>query len=279
MKQVLTFLALVLAAIASPALAQDFPTRPDGPVYDAAELIPEADEAALAERLTAYNRETGRAIVVATEPTTNGRDIDIYSRDLAEYWDIGGEETEQGVLLYIARDDRQMAIKTARGVQTTLTDISSGRIIRNTLRPAFREGDFSGGISRAVDEIIERLDMDPADAAAIAEAEAAAERQRETEGGFPIGGLIWFAFVFFFFILPILRSGGRRRRRYRRGPWGDTARDIILWEAGKAIARGMDNRGGGGGFGGGGFGGGGGGFGGFGGGGGGFNGGGASGGW
>lgn len=279
MKQVLTFLALVLAAIASPALAQDFPTRPEGPVYDAAELIPEADEAALAERLTAYNRETGRAIVVATEPTTNGRDIDIYSRDLAEYWDIGGEETEQGVLLYIALDDRQMAIKTARGVQTTLTDISSGRIIRNTLRPAFREGDFSGGISRAVDEIIERLDMDPADAAAIAEAETAAERQRETEGGFPIGGLIWFAFVFFFFILPILRSGGRRRRRYRRGPWGDTARDIILWEAGKTIARGMDNRGGGGGFGGGGFGGGGGGFGGFGGGGGGFNGGGASGGW
>lgn len=278
MKQVLTFLALVLAAIASPALAQDFPTRPEGPVYDAAELIPDADEAALAERLTAYNRETGRAIVVATEPTTNGRDIDIYSRDLAEYWDIGGEETEQGVLLYIARDDRQMAIKTARGVQTTLTDISSGRIIRNTLRPAFREGDFSGGISRAVDEIIERLDMDPADAAAIAEAEAAAERQRETEGGFPIGGLIWFAFAFFFFILPMLRSGGRRRRRYRRGPWGDTARDIILWEAGKAIARGMDNRSGGGGFGGG-FGGGGGGFGGFGGGGGGFNGGGASGGW
>ena len=53
-------------------------------------------------------------------------------------------------------------------------------------------------IDRAVDQMIERLDMDPADAAAIAEAEAAAERNRSSEGGFPIGGLIWFAFIFFF---------------------------------------------------------------------------------
>ena len=278
MKRIITLLALVLAALVSPVSAQEFPARPEGPIYDAADLLPPAEEAALAERLTTYNSETGRAIIIATEPSTNGRDIDVYSRDLAEFWDIGGEETEQGVLLYIARDDRQMAIKTARGVQTTLTDISAGRIIRNTLRPAFRAGDFPGGISQAVDQIIERLDMDPADAAAIAEAEAAAERQRESEGGFPIGGLIWFAFIFFFFILPMMRGGGRRKRRYRRGPWGDTARDIILWEAGKAIARGFDDRSGGGGFGGG-FGGGGGGFGGFGGGGGGFNGGGASGGW
>ncbi len=280
MTRIFTLLALALATFASPVLAQEFPARPEGPIYDAADLIPAAEEARLSERLTSYNRETGRAIVVATEPSTNGRDIDLYSRDLAEFWGIGGVETEQGVLLYIARDDRKMAIKTSRGVQGTLTDISSGRIIRNTLRPAFREGNFAGGIERAVEEMITRLDMDPVEAAAVAEAEAAAEKERASEGGFPVGTLIWIAFLFFFFILPSLRGGRRVARRYRRGPWGDTARDIILWEAGKAIARGLsdNNRGGwggGGGFGGGG----GGGFGGFGGGGGGFNGGGASGGW
>ena len=273
MKRFITLLGLMLAALVSPASAQDYPPAPDGPVYDAAELIPPAEEARLVEKLTGYNRETGRAIIVATEATTGGYEVQTYSRGLAESWGVGGEETEQGVLLYIARDDRQMWISTARGVQGTLTDISAGRIVRSTLRPAFREGDFAGGIDRAVDQMIERLDMDPAEAEAIAEAEAAAERNRSSEGGFPIGGLIWFAFIFFFFILPMMRGGGRRRR-YKRGPWGDTARDIILWEAGKAIARGID-----GGSRGGGFGGGGGGFGGFGGGGGGFNGGGAGGGW
>ncbi|WP_247710086.1 TPM domain-containing protein [Qipengyuania xiapuensis] len=280
MQRLILLFALVLAALGSPALAlaQDYPPRPDGPVYDGADLIPAVEEERLAQKLTDYNRATGRAIVVATEPTTGGIDTQVYARGLAETWDIGGAETEQGVLLYIARDDRQMWISTSRGVQGTLTDISSGRIVRNTLRPAFREGDFAGGIDRAVDQMIERLDMDPADARAIAEAEAAAERERGDRGGVPIGGLIWFAFVFFFFILPALRGRGRRRR-YRRGPWGNTARDIILWEAGKAIARGIDSSsrgsswGGGGGFSGGG------GFGGFGGGGGGFNGGGAGGGW
>ena len=111
----------------------------------------------------------------------------------------------------------------------------------------------------------------------------AAARGKGSEGGFPIGVLIWLAFMFFFFVLPIMAGRGRRRK-YRskgKGPWGsrdlgDTARDVILWEVGSAIARGVIN---GGGRGGGGGDWGGGGFGGFGGGGGGFNGGGAGGGW
>lgn len=280
MQRVLVFLLLVLATV-SPALAQDFPPRPEGPVYDGAELLPPAEEAALDAKLRQYNAATGRAIVVATVPSTNGVDTETYARELAETWGVGGAETEQGVLMLIARDDRQMWITTARGVQGTLTDISTGRIIRDTLRPAFREGDFAGGIDRATDQIIERLNMDPAEAEAIAEAEAAAERGRSADGGFPIGGLIWLGFIFFFFILPMMRGRGRRRRfgGHRASPWGNVARDIILWEAGKAVARGFSDGDDWSGFGGGGSGGFGGGFGGFGGGGGGFNGGGAGGGW
>ncbi len=277
MPRFLILLALWLAMMASPVLAQDFPPAPDGPIYDAADIIPADQEAALDQRLRDYNAQTGRAVVVATMATTGGIDVDTYSRELAEFWDIGGVETEEGVLLFVARDDRKMAIKTARGLDDRLTDISAGRIIRNTLRPAFRDGDFGGGITQAVDEIIARLDLSPADARAIAEAEAAAETQRSEEGGFPIGTIIWLVFIVFFFVIPMF-SGGKRRR-YRRGGVGGVVGDIILWEAGKAIARGVSDSGssgwGGGGFGGGG----GGGFGGFGGGGGGFGGGGASGGW
>lgn len=264
--------ALLFAVQPLPASAQDFPARPDGPILDQADLLPPTDEAALDQRLRAYNRETGRAIIVVTQSTTGGIDIDTYARDLAEIWNIGGAETEEGVLLYIARDDRKMAIKTARGIQDRLTDISTGRIIRNTLRPAFRAGDFSGGITAAVGEITHRLDLSAADARAIAEAEASAERQLANEGGFPFGVFIWIAFILFFFVLPMLHGRGHRRRY--RSPWGGAARNIILWEVGTAIARGVlsgSHRGGG--FGGGS------GFGGFGGGGGGFNGGGASGGW
>ncbi|MBA4044108.1 MAG: methanol dehydrogenase [Erythrobacter sp.] len=287
MTRILALLALLCAALALalPVRAQEYPPRPEGPVYDAPDIIPAAEEAGLDAKLTAYNRETGRAIVVAVVPTLSGEPAEIYARNLAELWGVGGAETEEGVLLLIAPNEREMWITTARGVQDRLTDISSGRIYRDTLRPAFREGDFAGGIDRATDQIIERLNLSPADAKAIAEAEAAA-RTTDAEGGFPVGILIWIAFIFFFFVLPLL-AGRRRRRKYRAkgsGPWGDsgrdfgdTARDIVLWEVGSAIARGLMSGGDddGGGWGGGG----GGGFGGFGGGGGGFNGGGAGGSW
>ena len=273
MRRLAAFLALLLALVSSTAWAQ-LPARPEGPIADYASVLNPVDAATLDARLRNYNQSTGRAIIVATVPSLDGEEIEPYAQKLAESWGIGGAESENGVLFLVAPTERKLRIHTARGVQERMTDIMSGRIIRDTVVPEFKAGNMSGGIVAGVDAIIQQLDMDPAQAKAIEEAQAAADRARQDEGGFPIGALFWLVFVFLFFILPMLRGRGRRRRG--RSPWGDTARDIILWEAGSAIARGVfDSGGGGGGWGGGG----GGGFGGFGGGGGGFNGGGASGGW
>ncbi|MEP0190503.1 MAG: TPM domain-containing protein [Erythrobacter sp.] len=300
LRSFLALIAIALAALSLPLAAQNFPERPDGPVLDQAGIVPDAQEAAIDQKLRDYTSATGRVIVVVTVNSLDGEEPSIYARDLAERWEVSGEETEEGALLLIAPNEREMWITTARGVQGRMTDIFAGQIVRNTLRPAFRAGDFGGGINTAVDQMIERLDTSPADAKAIAEAETAAQNRRETQGGFPFGVLIWFGFVFFFFVLPFFRRT-KRSRKYRgkgRGPWGKrsgkghrdddddddddgwgrTARDIILWEVGSAIVRGAVS-GGRGSSGGGWSGGGGGGFGGFGGGGGGFNGGGAGGGW
>lgn len=275
MRRLAAFLALLMAFVSSAAWAQ-LPARPEGPIADYANVLPPADEATLDARLREYTAATGRAVIVATVPSLDGEEIEPYAQRMAEAWGIGGAESENGVLLLVAPAERKVRIHTARGVQERMTDIMSGRIIRDVIVPRFKAGDMAGGIVAGVDAIVQQLDMDPAQARAIEEAQAAAERARQSDGGFPIGALFWLAFLFLFFILPMLRGGKRRRRS--RSPWGGTARDIILWEAGKAIARGISDNDGG--WGGGGFGGGGGGgFGGFGGGGGGFNGGGASGGW
>lgn len=266
----------LLMAFATAVASAQLPARPEGPIGDYANILTAADKATLDAKLRDYNRTTGRAIVVATVPSLDGEEIEPYAQRLAENWDIGGAKSENGVLLLIAPSEKKLRIHSARGLQERLTDIMAGRIVRDTIVPQFKAGNMSGGIVSGVNAIIAQLDMDPAQAKAIEEAHAAAERARQDEGGFPIGALFWLVFVFLFFILPMLGRGRRRRRR--RGGFGDTARDIILWEAGSAIARGIfdGDGGGGGGWGGGG---GGGGFGGFGGGGGGFNGGGASGGW
>lgn len=264
-------LALLVAA---PTAAQDFPARPEGPVLDAAEILPPSEEAALDQRLRAYNQETGRAIVVATVTGLEGLPIDMYAQQLAEQWDIGGAETEEGVLMVVAPNDREIWITTARGVQARLTDVSTGRIVRNTIIPQFKDGNMPAGILAGVEAIIERLNMDPAQAEAIAEAEAAAERDGGVGEGATIGGVIfWIAMIGLFAFI----FGRRGRRRHRRYGVGSAVGDVILWHAiGSALggaSRGSHGSSGFGGLSGGG------GFGGFGGGGGGFSGGGAGGSW
>ncbi|WP_236672026.1 YgcG family protein [Croceicoccus sp. YJ47] len=159
MRFVLALLIAVMAMVAGPAGAQDYPARPDGPVLDAANVLPPAEEAALDRKLRRYNRETGNAVIVATVESLDGAEPFAYAQGLAETWGIGGEQTEQGVLMLVAPSEREVFITTSRGVQTRLTDISTGRIVRNVVLPAFREGDLPGGIAAGVDAIIERLNM------------------------------------------------------------------------------------------------------------------------
>ncbi len=270
-------LAALLSALAVPATAQDydFPARPDGPIADTADMLSPATEAALDARLRDYNRDTGRAIIVATVPNLGGATIESYATALFSEWGIGGEQRDMGLLLLVARDDREMRIEIGYGLHPYFGGIMAGRVINDTIRPRFRNGDFDGGVTAGVDAIIAHLANSPEDAIAIEEAAQAAAANKRSSGGFPIGTIIWIGFLFFFFILPMFAGGSKRR--YRRGGAGGVIGDIILWEAGKAIARGASSGGsswgGGGGF----SGGGGGGFGGF--GGGMSGGGGASGGW
>ncbi|MXO72022.1 TPM domain-containing protein [Altererythrobacter buctensis] len=263
------------ALLVLPAQAQDYPPRPEGPVYDGADMLSPAVEAQLDQRLRAYNAETGRALVVATVPSLNGQVIEPYATGLFTEWGIGGAARDQGLLLLIARDDRKLRIEVGYGLHPYFGGIMAGRVINDVITPRFKAGDFDGGVTSGIDAIMEHLNRSPADAAAVAEAAEAAQANEQSEGGFPFGLLIWLGFLFFFFILPAM-SGRGGRRRYRGSGGGDAVTNIVLWEAGKAISRGLSDNGGG--WGGGGFGGGGGGgFGGF--GGGMSGGGGASGGW
>lgn len=272
-----------LIGLVAAAGAQDYPPRPEGPVYDGANILTEATRARLDQELRAYNAQTGRAIIIATVPSLGGASIETYATTLfTDKWGIGGAKRDMGLLLLIAPAERKMRIEVGYGLHGYFGGIMAGRVINDVIAPRFKKGDFDAGVTDGVAAILSHLAKSPADAAAIEEAAQAADAQKSrSDGGFPFGVLVLLGMLFFFFVLPALAGRGRRRR-YRSsgtGPWGsrsrdigDTARDIILWEVGSAVARGLINSGGGGdGWGGGG------GFGGF--GGGSSGGGGASGGW
>ncbi|MWV27636.1 methanol dehydrogenase [Erythrobacter sp. GH3-10] len=260
---------------ASLAAAQPvFPERGTSPVVDGADIIDPATEARLTQQLDDFEERNQRQFVVATVPTLDGYDIADYGYQLGREWGLGDAENNDGIILLVAPNERKMRVEVGYGLEAIIPDGLAYEYVEG-MKPYFRDGNYSAGIEWGADQIIQQLELPPEEAAQVAQQ---ATQQRASGGGFPIGTLIWLGFIFFFFILPMI--GGGKRKRYRRGGVGGVVGDIMLWEAGKAIARGIDGGGGGGWGGGGGFGGGGfGGGGGFSGGGGSFGGGGASGGW
>lgn len=258
-------IAMLLVLTGGPALAQEFP-KLTGRVVDQADLLDPAQEAALTAKLERLETRTNRQLVVATLNSLEGYEISDYGYRLGRHWALGqdgkGEnEKDNGAILIVAPNDRKMRIEVGYGLEPVLTDGLSSSIIRKDITPAFKAGDFPGGINAGVDRIVTQLELPADEAAKIA---AAAQQSRQQDEGFPIGAIIFMLFFIFFVVLPIIRSlsgGGRKHRRGGVGP-------VIIW--------GGNDWGGGGGSS---WGGGGGGFGGFSGGGGSFGGGGASGGW
>ena len=165
-------LALLLLLLSFPVLAQQLPAL-TGRVVDNAGLIDAASEEALTRKLAAFEQKSSDQIVVATVPDLGGEAIEPYANRLFRHWRLGQSGEDNGVLLLVSRDDRRMRIEVGYGLEGTLTDLHSKLIIENTMTPAFRNGDFAGGISAAVDDIVMVLEGDGA------ELEARARRNRQ----------------------------------------------------------------------------------------------------
>lgn len=123
---------------------------PVGHVNDFAHLLKPETTSNLEAILSNFQRETGNEIAVVTIDT-HGPDetIESYAVKLFEKWGIGKEKEDNGLLLLVAKDDREMRIEVGYGLEPVITDIESGRIIREILTPAFQVGDYDTGITAA----------------------------------------------------------------------------------------------------------------------------------
>ncbi len=141
---------VLAAAFAATAVAAFEVPRLERRVTDLAELMSAAAVARLEADLERLERETGAQVAVLTVPSLGVVPIEDAAIRVAEAWRLGRAAEDDGVLLLIARDERRIRIEVGYGLEPVLTDAESGRIIDNVLRPAFRAGDFAGGIERAV---------------------------------------------------------------------------------------------------------------------------------
>ncbi|MEK1887456.1 MAG: YgcG family protein [Phyllobacterium sp.] len=178
--------AVVLVAFLSVcAFAAELPTL-TGRVVDGANIIDAATRAAITEKLAAYEAKSSDQVVVVTVPSLDGEEIEPYANRLYRSWAIGQKQENNGVLLVVAPNDRKVRIEVGYGLEGTLTDLLSKLIIENAIIPGFRSGDYSGGISRGVDDILTVLSGD------TAELEARAKRNIKE----PTSDVDWFMVIF-----------------------------------------------------------------------------------
>ncbi|MFA7286068.1 MAG: TPM domain-containing protein [Patescibacteria group bacterium] len=130
------------------------PGAATGYVNDFAGLLSEAEKSALEKKLSDFDGETSNQIAVVSVPSLAGDTIENFAVRLFEEWGIGDSKNDNGVLLLVSRDDRQVRIEVGYGLEGALTDIQANDIIQNDIVPAFRNELYADGINRATDDIM-----------------------------------------------------------------------------------------------------------------------------
>lgn len=125
-----------------------------GRVNDTAHLLKPNSVRMLEQTLQALEQSDSTQIVVLTIPSLEGESLEQYSLKVVEKWKIGQKGTDNGALLFIAVNDRKIRIETGYGLEGKLTDLVSGRIIREIIVPSFREKNFDQGVVDGVKAMI-----------------------------------------------------------------------------------------------------------------------------
>ncbi|MDB5249370.1 MAG: hypothetical protein JWQ40_3764 [Segetibacter sp.] len=250
MKRFLFTILFVIPVLSG--ISQEIPPRPSPPrlVTDFTNTLTPDQQATLERKLVAYDDSTSNQIAIVIVPTTNDYAPVDYATKLGRQWGIGNKKTNNGVLVLIAKNDRQIFIAPGYGLEGALPDITCNSIVENVIKPNFKQEDFFRGLDLGTSAIMK----------AAAGEYKAPEGYRANKGKGGGGGSILGVIIIIVIIVMLVGRGGGRgggmmsRRGYGRGG-GDFVTGAILGSLLGGGGRGGGGFGGGGDSGGGGFGG------------------------
>ena len=130
-------------------------------VTDQTATLTQGQVAALEQTLQAFETRKGAQIAVLIVPTTGGEAIEPFALRVAERWKLGRKNADDGALLVVAKNDRTLRIEVGYGLEGSLNDATSKRIISEIIVPRFRENDFYGGIEAGVARMMRVVDGEP----------------------------------------------------------------------------------------------------------------------
>jgi uncharacterized protein len=153
------FLLAALAAL--PVQAQAPLPELRARVTDLTGTLSAGERRALERRLEAFEKKKGSQIAVLIVPTVRPETIEQYAIRVAERWKLGREGIDDGVLVLVAKEDRELRIEVGYGLEGVLPDAVAKRIIDEVIVPRFRQGDFYGGLSAGIERVIAVIQGEP----------------------------------------------------------------------------------------------------------------------
>ncbi|MER2163029.1 MAG: TPM domain-containing protein [Psychrobacter alimentarius] len=174
------------------------------PVVDQANILNPQEKQRLEAQLRGiYQQGLAQAAVVIV-PTTNGTPIFDYALQVAEKWQLGDKDIDDGLLMVVAVNDRDMYVLTGYGLEGVLPDAAVNRIIREDITPLFKQNNYGGGILAGIDALKTRLTADP-EVLARADAQAAERSTQQSSDEVPAPIFLFImAMIFGSFVTKIL---------------------------------------------------------------------------
>lgn len=154
---ILAALAALLLAVGTAFAAVSLPApTTDFFVADYAGVLSPDTKQYIMEKSTAYHTSDGTQLVVATIPSLEGASIEQYALELARSWGVGSSEADNGLLILLAVNDREIRVEVGYGLEGVLNDAKVGRFIREAT-PALGQSDWDTGIRTLYDGLLGEL--------------------------------------------------------------------------------------------------------------------------
>ncbi len=150
---------LALAVLLAPAWGQGLLPVPalTAHVQDLTGTLDTAQLQALDAKLDAFEKSSGSQLVFLLVPSTQPEDIASYANRVGNTWKIGRKDVGDGLLLVVAKSDRKVRIEVAKALEGAVPDLAARQVIDEALTPAFRRGDFAGGLDAAADRLMAQI--------------------------------------------------------------------------------------------------------------------------
>lgn len=154
-QSIVSLVAMLFIGLLSTAQAQSSPigVALDQRVIDLTNTLDAGTTTRLKDQLAALEQRKGAQVAVLLVPTTGGASIEDYANQLFRAWKLGRKDVNDGILLVVAKEDHKVRIEVGYGLEGTVTDLLAHRIIEEHITPAFRQGDFAGGVQQAVNDL------------------------------------------------------------------------------------------------------------------------------